>query len=920
MANKVEIVVSALDRTTKVLRGISGEMVRMGEAATRASKIASVALAGISVAGGAVGLSMIKAAAGFQQSQIALETMLGSTEKADKLLKELADFARTTPFTLTGIEQSTKQLLAYGIASEDVMKDMKTLGDIAAGVGTDKLPQLILAFGQVGAATRLRGQELRQFTEAGVPLLEELSKALGKTPAEIQKLVSAGQIGFPLVRAALQGMSEEGGRFFDLMDKQSRTIGGLWSNLGDAIELFMRDQGMGLIDWTTDILNALIQLVDTTIPNFVKLIKETASTVDDWSKALGVVAGIVVGILTPALIAVSVWVGALVVALIPFAIGGAIIGGLIAGSGAFDDMTGSAVEFFKTVGKIAINFPEIWRLSIDTVKGLFSDFFDSPDIFLAFLSNMGRIFGALLQTTVLTITELAAIVLKASSVIWSPMVAAVEVLGSNVRFQFDSMLKFIKEKILATAIFITDKLNILLPKALEFDATGLEAKLKELEKKVITPAKTFAEAWKESGKRVEDSFASMNDNIDGIKEAFLITGNQFKKTAEEIGGNKRIETFLNNTATLLDVTQSKFNNLNDAAQLKDLEIAIDGMVNELMGGSDTVAELAKATDEEVNKILGDLKFLTKDFGRFWAEELTKNVEILRKAGVDENAINLFVADQRKALVKGTNEAIIQNSKETTEILTAMWQNHSLQVGTTAQQTAVSLMATYDTFKQGVGDAIASVITTGEDLGEALENVFKNVAASIISALIQIGIERIAQSLLGQALATKEASQKMAVQSGLTFASTFASVMASVPFPFNIAAAPAAAYGAVGAMLGGAAVAGGAGAAAGAALGGIAHAGLENVPQDSTFLLKKGERVLSPEQNKDLQEFMKTGGGGGVVIKQLNIMPDAQIDEALMNKPVSWWVMQVRRNILPAMNELGKANFTTTLRYKKTQGV
>jgi len=91
----------------------------------------------------------------------------------------MTNFAKKTPFTLQGLENETKKLLAYGISQKEVMADLKVLGDIAAGVGMDKLPNLTLAYGQVRAAGRLTGMELRQFTEAGVPLLEELSKVTG---------------------------------------------------------------------------------------------------------------------------------------------------------------------------------------------------------------------------------------------------------------------------------------------------------------------------------------------------------------------------------------------------------------------------------------------------------------------------------------------------------------------------------------------------------------------------------------------------------------------------------------------------------------------------------------------------------------------------------------------------------------------
>lgn len=234
------------------------------------AKIGAGIIAGVGVALAGVGVSSVKAAGDFEQTQIAFTTMLGSAEEAQSMLKELADFARKTPFTLTGIEEQSKKLLAYGIDSQNLMGDIKSLGDIAAGVGTDKLPQLTLAFGQVSAAGKLRGQEIRQFTEAGVPILQALADTMGKTTAEIQDMTSKGEIGFEDVRKAMYSLSGEGGRFENLMVKQSETMQGKFSNLQDTIQLMARDIGAALLPSISSLadvfLNDLLPAVEPLIP------------------------------------------------------------------------------------------------------------------------------------------------------------------------------------------------------------------------------------------------------------------------------------------------------------------------------------------------------------------------------------------------------------------------------------------------------------------------------------------------------------------------------------------------------------------------------------------------------------------------------------------------------------------------------
>ena len=187
--------------------------------------------AGASIAIG----GFLKAAGDFEQVEIAFETMLGSAEKAKELLDGLKEDARKTPFTLPGILDASKRLLAMGIEAGRLRDTIKILGDVAAGVGIDKLPNLVLALGQVKAATKLRGSELRQFTEAGVPLLAELAESLGKTPAEIQKLISQGAISFEDVRKALENLTTGSGRFANLMERQSQSFLGILSNIKDFL-------------------------------------------------------------------------------------------------------------------------------------------------------------------------------------------------------------------------------------------------------------------------------------------------------------------------------------------------------------------------------------------------------------------------------------------------------------------------------------------------------------------------------------------------------------------------------------------------------------------------------------------------------------------------------------------------------------
>lgn len=186
-----------------------------------------------------------------EQADIAFTTMLGGADAAKKMLQDLSDFAAKTPFELTGVRQTAKQLLAYGIEANKMIPTLKALGDVSAGLSVP-IEQVAYAYGQVKSAGRLLGQDLRQFMNAGVPIIAELAKNLWVAESQIKKMVSEGKIWFADVEKAFQTMSSEGGKFANLMEKQSSTLGWLWSNLQDSLDGIWEKIGLSLIPLLSD--------------------------------------------------------------------------------------------------------------------------------------------------------------------------------------------------------------------------------------------------------------------------------------------------------------------------------------------------------------------------------------------------------------------------------------------------------------------------------------------------------------------------------------------------------------------------------------------------------------------------------------------------------------------------------------------
>jgi len=241
----VAVTIKAIDKFSNTFKQANTGMKVLGNT----FKVGATALAAAGAGFAALGTTAVKIAGDFEQTEVAFTTMLGSAEKAGVFLKDLTDFAKKTPFTLPGVEKSARQLLAVGFEAENVLPTLKDIGNVASGLGLGEegLQRLILNLGQVQSQGKLTGRELRDFAVAGVPILEELSKSLGKTTSEVQEMISAGEIETSLVLKAFNQMASEGGRFADLMDKQAKTVQGRFSNLKDTLTITAREIGTSLL-------------------------------------------------------------------------------------------------------------------------------------------------------------------------------------------------------------------------------------------------------------------------------------------------------------------------------------------------------------------------------------------------------------------------------------------------------------------------------------------------------------------------------------------------------------------------------------------------------------------------------------------------------------------------------------------------
>jgi tape measure domain-containing protein len=200
------------------------------------------ALAGISVVKGAIGL-----AAEAEQTAISFEVLTGSVENATKLVGELKKMGAATPFEFTDLAKGTKTLLAFGRTQDQVLSDLDMLSNIASG-DAQKLDSLATVFGQIAANGRLTGGDLMQLINVGFNPLNEIAKVTGESMGELRKRMEKGQIGLAEVEAAFKAATSQGGLFFQMNEKQSKTMLGKWSTFKDNLNVILTDIGASIIE------------------------------------------------------------------------------------------------------------------------------------------------------------------------------------------------------------------------------------------------------------------------------------------------------------------------------------------------------------------------------------------------------------------------------------------------------------------------------------------------------------------------------------------------------------------------------------------------------------------------------------------------------------------------------------------------
>jgi tape measure domain-containing protein len=262
--NKVSVIIDGKEFVSKEAQQAGRSLTELGQTSQRISKSIKAGVVAASAAAVASVVSTVKLAksslqeaAKMEQIDTSFNVLIGNAEKARAVLSELRDFSASTPLQFETITKGAQNLMAFGIAADDVKEKMEMLGNVSQGQA-DKLESVVRAYGKIRAKGKASLEELNMMTEAGIPILEGLSDNLEVSTDELFKMITAGRVGFGEVDQALQAMTMGTGQFAGMLEKQAGTFSGLVSTYKDNIALAMDEIGQSMLPAAKTITQDLI--------------------------------------------------------------------------------------------------------------------------------------------------------------------------------------------------------------------------------------------------------------------------------------------------------------------------------------------------------------------------------------------------------------------------------------------------------------------------------------------------------------------------------------------------------------------------------------------------------------------------------------------------------------------------------------
>jgi len=301
-SQNIDIVIKAIDDASANIKRIEGQITSLASASEKASARTKKATGGVSSSFGGIGKAIGLASAAYaafsagtgllgltsqvEQSAIAFETLLGSQEKARKMLADIEEFAAKTPFEKANLTPLVQQLIGMGFAAEQTLPIVQVLGDSmsALGRGQDDLNGVVLALGQIQTKGKVSAEELMQLAERGLPVYSILEQKLGLTKKQLGDIGNAGIDSATGISALLTGLNE---KFGGSMIKQSATLKGQWSNLLDNVKTLFGSAGMGINDAMKGMIGQINEFISSNWNLIKGLISEAFEYMLNAGRAIG---------------------------------------------------------------------------------------------------------------------------------------------------------------------------------------------------------------------------------------------------------------------------------------------------------------------------------------------------------------------------------------------------------------------------------------------------------------------------------------------------------------------------------------------------------------------------------------------------------------------------------------------------------
>jgi len=318
--------------------------------------------------------NIVGAASKLEVIETQFKTILKSTKAAQDQLQDLQDFAATTPFQIEGLANSTRQLLSFGVASEDIIPTLRQLGDLAAGTGAE-IEDLTIPFGRLVSTQKLTLVELDKFADRGINLYGKLAEQTGLSLKTIRDDISKGRVPFEEFTKALTDLTSEGGTFFEATQAQSKTLSGVLSTLGDNLFNLRATFGKAF----SPVLITVVDKITTSIQSFNKSIADNFNVFDDVLIPITKVGdAIITFIVAPLELLTNVF------SVVQNGVN-VFVSGIVAGFGQIASAGGKLLQFFSPDSGVAqglITFGETSKevladVSSDAVKS-FSEITDFP--------------------------------------------------------------------------------------------------------------------------------------------------------------------------------------------------------------------------------------------------------------------------------------------------------------------------------------------------------------------------------------------------------------------------------------------------------------------------------------------------------------------------------------------------------------